>query len=225
MRFYNTNASDITGMQIFGQLGHCPNKKQKPKLAPKDQVVRYLHRVQPHHTASTPLNNVACAHATMVAKYANILTVITPTNPPPQSKAHARLYPDADQWMKAIDVELDKIDARGSVDWSAPNPENRHSQIPFTVNFEYKRETEGNITERKARFALRGDLMILSIHYVSKKCSEPMADKDTVRLLISIVADRKWTIEHMDMKSAYIKALLKYIQSVYVREPPRAYGT
>lgn len=49
MRFYNAKASDITGMHIYAQLGHCHNKKPKPKLAPTAQIARYLHCIKPHH--------------------------------------------------------------------------------------------------------------------------------------------------------------------------------
>lgn len=278
MRFYNAAASDIEGMHILGQLDHFPNKKPKPKLAPKAQVARYLHRLQPNHflvetedgstqrirasdfspynpfldpkatTAShfhntdatkfapenykannnsicTLIDDIPHAHAAATSKYNNIPDVITPTTPPPRTKAHAQLYPDADQWLAAIDIELDKLDARGSGDWSAPSPDKHHRPTPFTVNFEYKRDSDGNITERKSRFALQGDLMIPDIHYDPKKCSAPMANKATVRLLISIATDRQWPLEKMDMKSAYKRTLFKYIQSVYVREPPRADGT
>lgn len=51
-----------------------------------------------------------------------------------------------------------------------------------------------------------------------------MADKSTIRLLISIAADRQWPVEHMDMKSAYIHTLFQYIKSVHVREPSRSKG-
>lgn len=49
MKFYDAAASDITGLHIFGQLGHIPNKNPKSKLAPKAQVAIYLHRIQPNH--------------------------------------------------------------------------------------------------------------------------------------------------------------------------------
>lgn len=127
--------------------------------------------------------------------------------------------------MRPIDVKLDKLDARGSVDWTTPDPDKRHRPIPFTVNFEYKRDNQESILERKARFALRGDLMIPNIHYDPKTFSAPMADKATVRILISIAAENKWPLEHTDMKSAFIHTLFKYVQIVYVSEPPRADGT
>lgn len=49
MTFYNAKDSDITGLHIFGQFRHCPNRKPKPKLEPKAQAVRYLHIIHPHH--------------------------------------------------------------------------------------------------------------------------------------------------------------------------------
>lgn len=83
----------------------------------------------------SPLDNIDTAHAYMTKNYNDIPMVITATTLPPQTTAHALLYPDANQWMESIDNELDKIDARGSVDWSATNLEKRHRPIPFTVKF------------------------------------------------------------------------------------------
>lgn len=40
MAFYGTKASNIEGLHIFGQLGHCSNLKPKPKLNPRAQFVR-----------------------------------------------------------------------------------------------------------------------------------------------------------------------------------------
>lgn len=120
--------------------------------------------------------------------------------------------------MVAIDIELEKLEARGSVDWSAQNPEKCHRPIPFTLNFEYKRGTEDNIIERKSSFDLRGDLMIPEDHYDPKKCSAPLADKSNVHLLISIAADRKWPLAHMDIKSAYTHFVQIYIKCVCTRD-------
>lgn len=164
------------------------------------------------------------AHHAATIKHCDIPSVITPNTPPPRTKAHAKLYPDKELWMEAIDSELNKLDSRQAVDWTTPTPDGSSKPIPFTVNFEYKRDSSGQVIERKARFALRGDLMVPNVHYDPRKCSASMADKSTMRLLISIAADRKWPIEHMDMKSAYIHTLFRYLQSVYLREPPRSNG-
>lgn len=49
MKVNGAKASDITGLNIFGQIRHCPNRKPKSKLEPKAQVVKYWHRVHPKH--------------------------------------------------------------------------------------------------------------------------------------------------------------------------------
>lgn len=201
MRFYNTAASNIKGLHMFGQLGHIPCKTPGPKLKPKAQVERYLHRLHRHHilvkldngktqkvrdcdfrpyeplkdpkvtthstfhntdntlfeiedykanakaAVSPPFKNAYYTHLVATKRHVHIPTHITPNTQPPKNKAQALLYPDAKEWMAAIDNELDKIDARGSVDWSKSAPDKRHRPIPFTVNFEYKRNKTGTITE------------------------------------------------------------------------------
>lgn len=79
--------------------------------------------------------------------------------------------------------------------------------------------------DRKARFLLRGDLMVFEVHYDPLKTSAPMADKSSVRLVTSIASQRGWILKHMDMKSTYIHTIFKYLHRVYLREPDRVDGS
>lgn len=76
----------------------------------------------------------------------------------------------------------------------------------------------------KARFALRGDMMVPSVHFNPTQTSAPMADKHTVRIVTSIAAERGWPLEHMDMASVYFHTKFKNDKDIFVREPPRANG-
>lgn len=161
----------------------------------------------------------------MKAKCA-ILSNFGPNTPPPRKHLEAMLYPDTKQWMQAIDVLLDKLDKRDAVQWLPVGTTSTFRPILFTLNFEYNRNTDGKLIERKARFALRGDMMEPDIHFDPPKISVPMADKAAVRLLISIVAQKRWKMEHMGMKSSYIHTIVTYMfklfNAVYVKDPPRA---
>lgn len=44
------------------------------------------------------------AHAAATAKHAYIPKFITASTPPPRTKAHAKMYPDASLWMEVIDI-------------------------------------------------------------------------------------------------------------------------
>lgn len=62
--------------------------------------------------------------------------------------------------MEAIDAEVDKLYARQNVHWSSPALDKSYKPKLFTASYEYKRDSDGNFKGRKARFALRGDLML-----------------------------------------------------------------
>lgn len=64
-----------------------------------------------------------------------------------------------------MDMELDKLDQSKSIEWISAPPPKGTKVIPLTCVFDYKRSTAGALLERKAKFALRGDLMRPNIHY------------------------------------------------------------
>lgn len=137
---------------------------------------------------------ISQAHMAATKQHSSIPKSISSNTPPPKNKAQSFLYPDAVEWMLEIYNELDKIDKRWSVDCNEPDPDKNHRPISFTVNFEYKRDKKGQVLERKSRFSLRGDLILPNIHYDTRMCSAPMADKSKIRMIIFIAADRKFPV-------------------------------
>ena len=131
----------------------------------------------------------------------------TPTrlNPPPSTidattpaTRHfhaARQYPDAQQWAAAHNDELDTLEKQRTIKWI---PETKvppgEKLIPLTMTYRYKRTPEGKIAKRKARCSIRGDHMKAGQHFDPKKTSTFMAEKTTVRTLLSIAAANQWPV-------------------------------
>lgn len=63
---------------------------------------------------------------------------ITDTTRPPRNKHEAMKYPDVQQWLRAIDLELDKLDKRGTISWMKGPLPKVIKAILFTCAFEYK---------------------------------------------------------------------------------------
>ena len=97
--------------------------------------------------------------------------------------------------------------------------------IPLTMGYKYKRTAEGDITEKKARCSLRGDLMRPHQHYNPDHTAAPMADKTTIRLLLAVKAAYGLTAAHFDIKSAFTHETYKYDADVYVKQHPRFDGS
>lgn len=107
----------------------------------------------------------------------DIPTCITETTPPPRTKSEAMKYPDWPLWKQAIDAELDKIDKRSTLEWLRARSKATSKPLPLLLRLDYKRDEDGRITERKARFTLRGDLMVPHVHFNPDHTAAPMACK------------------------------------------------
>ena len=94
-------------------------------------------------------------------------------------------------------------------------PENHQ---PIGVKWVYKRKmnAEGKIERYKARLVAKGYRQKAGIDY--DKIFAPVARMETIRLLISLAAQYKWSIYQMDVKSAFLNGVLE--KEVYVEQPP-----
>ena len=151
-------------------------------------------------------------------------TKIETTTPPPKNLKQARQYPDATQWGKAHDAELEQLDAMKAIDWhSQVKGTDRRNIIPTTMTYRYKRYQ--NETRHKARCSIRGDRMTPNIHYDPDKTATYMADRTTIRTLFALAASRQMVIEHFDISGAYLHEAYKHDKNVYVWQPQRFNGT
>lgn len=74
--------------------------------------------------------------------------------PPPLNKTNSRLYPGGPSWMESIDNELESLDSLRPVDWSCRAAHKKCRPIPFKVNFEYKRDTNGTFFRKEGQVYL-----------------------------------------------------------------------
>eukprot|EP00253_Pinus_taeda_P011241 PITA_11241 len=81
-----------------------------------------------------------------------------------------------------------------------------------------KRNAEGKIDRHKARLVVKGYKQQQGRDY--DETFAPVARMETIRTMLSIAAQHKWMIYHMDVKSAFLNGVLK--EEVYV-EQPRGY--
>lgn len=233
-------------LAMFGQHGHIPRLGPRGKLDSRSALVRYMETVSLTHilvqhpngriararltdfhpiiASSDPTRTHLFALPTFQQRLSNRPDHVGPSTPAPVQLSHAKLYPDAEQWCQAYDIALDKIDAAQAIDWSTQPPRSI-KPIPLTVAFSYKRDIHGEVSSRKARCALRGDLMRPGVHFDPDRTQCPTADKATVRILIAISAAHSWPMEHMDITNAYVHEPAMYTRPTYVRELPRSNGT
>lgn len=155
-----------------------------------------------------------------------IPTSIEVSTPAPVTPAQAAGYPDVHLWDVAHDKELDQIDAMNAIEW-LDLPEAPSAHKPTTMNkiYRYKRDSSGQVVERKARTGLRGDLMHPDIHYREDQLAKFMADKTTVMLVFAFSVRYGLKRRILDIKCAFPHEASDSPQPTYVIQPRRFNGT
>lgn len=172
------------------------------------------------------MDNVQVAMATqrLSAFTRKVPTIITGTTPAPASRAQAAKYLDSRQWAEAIDQELVKIDERGTIRWIPTDQKPPTKPIPLTLSFNYKRDENESIEERKARDSIRADIMQPNVYFYPKCTSATMVDRVAVGMVLTHSVQQGWELKRMDIHNAFINERHKSSEPVYIREPPRAGG-
>ena len=82
--------------------------------------------------------------------------------------------------------------------------------------YKTKRNAEGKIERHKARLVVKGYKQQHGRDY--EETFAPVARMETVRAVLSIVAQHKWKVYQMDVKSTFLNGVL--MEEVYVEQPP-----
>lgn len=96
--------------------------------------------------------------------------------------------------------------------------------LPITIAYRFKWITGLQLLQRKARGALRGDLMIPYVHLDPNDLAAPMASSSTVRILFSLKDELNRCLEHFNIASAFLYEAFGYSKTVYVKEMRRSDG-
>lgn len=119
------------------------------------------------------------ANKAKIADYTGPISLsITLVMPITTNIHQARTIPDSRLRKVAHDAELDQLDDIKAIIYvDITPPPHLYKAIPMTTTYRYKRDQDGNITERKDRISLRGDLMAAHVHYNPDEVSTFMAEK------------------------------------------------
>jgi hypothetical protein len=82
--------------------------------------------------------------------------------------------------------------------------------------FKLKRDEAGTIVKHKARLVARGFLQQEGVDF--DDAFAPVAQMESVRLILVLAAQEGWRVHHMDVNSAFLNGDLK--EEVYVHQPP-----
>ena len=109
-----------------------------------------------------------------------------------------------EKWQMAMNEEIRAIERNNT--WELTDlPKGAR---PIGVKWVYKKKTnaEGEVERYKARLVVKGYKQKEGIDY---EVFAPVTRMETIRLLISLAAQHRWTILQMDVKSAFLKGVLE----------------
>ena len=119
-----------------------------------------------------------------------------------------------DIWKKAMNVEMKSIEKNDT--WRLTNLPQGHKPIGVKWVYKVKKNAQGEVEKYKARLVAKGYKQQAGIDY--DEVFAPVARMETIRLMISIAAQHKWSIHQLDVKSAFLNGYLE--EEVYVEQPP-----
>jgi len=121
---------------------------------------------------------------------------------------------DKDLWIDAINNELKSLKDMNVYVLVNSVPKNSNV-ISCRWVFKYKRDSKGNIIKRKARLVARGFTQQYGIDFW--ETFSPTLKQDSLRIITAISVQRGYTIQQIDINSAYLNADLE--EDIYMEIP------
>ncbi|KAJ0587053.1 putative RNA-directed DNA polymerase [Helianthus annuus] len=117
------------------------------------------------------------------------------------------------EWMKAMRAEIESINKNNT--WSLTELPRGAKAIGLKWVYKVKRNADGSLNKHKARLVAKGYVQQPGVDF--DEVFAPVAQLETVRLLLSLAANEGWELHHLDVKSAFLHGELK--EEVYVVQP------
>nr|GEZ57237.1 zinc finger, CCHC-type [Tanacetum cinerariifolium] len=114
------------------------------------------------------------------------------------------------QWMEAMHAEIDSI--KKNQTWTLTRLPPNQKVIGLKWVFKLKRDASGMVTKHKVRLVAKGYVLQKGVDF--EDAFSPMAQMESIWLLLALAAKENWIVHHLDVKSAFLNRKLK--EDVYV---------
>lgn len=132
----------------------------------------------------------------------------------PKTIEQALSGPYAQQWTKAMVEELESL-KQNETWYLEPIPRNK-TAIGCKWVFKVKKSSDNTPDRFKARLVAQGFSQKFGIDY--EEVFAPVVKATTIRTLLSIAEKRKYLVQHLDVKTAFLNGKLKEI--IFMKQPP-----
>ncbi len=131
----------------------------------------------------------------------------------PVSFSQAMNSDESDKWLDAMKEELKSM-ATNNV-WELVELPEGFKQVGCKWVFKTKRDSNGNIERYKARLVAKGYTQKDGIDY--KETFSPVSKKDSLRIIMALVAQYNLKLHKIDVKAAFLNGNLE--EEVYIDQP------
>lgn len=118
------------------------------------------------------------------------------------------------EWKGAMDNEYQALMKNKT--WHLVPPKKGQNVIDCKWVYKIKRKSDGSIDRYKARLVAKGFKQIFGIDY--EDTFSPVVKAATIRLVLSIVVSRGWSLRQLDVQNAFLHGVLE--EEVFMRQPP-----
>lgn len=118
------------------------------------------------------------------------------------------------KWRKSMDAEIDSIEKNGT--WELTDLPTGAKKVGVKWVYKTKLNEHGEVDKLKSRLVAKGYTQEYGVDYT--EVFTPVARMETVRLVVSLIAQKQWNIYQLDVKSTFLHGDLD--EDVYVEQPP-----
>ncbi|CAG9136577.1 unnamed protein product [Plutella xylostella] len=131
----------------------------------------------------------------------------------PQTATEALNGPEADGWRKAMKDEYDSFIKNKC--WTLTERDPEHKPVKCKWVYKKKYGLNGELLKFKARLVAKGYSQQYGIDY--QETFSPVVRYSTIRMLLALSAEYNMSIDHLDVKTAFLNGELE--ETVYMEQP------
>ena len=132
----------------------------------------------------------------------------------PTSFSEAMTSPQLEKWIKAMEEELLSICDNNT--WDLVDLPKDKKAIGSKWVFKVKYDQDGTVQRYKACLVAQGFDQRYESDY--DEVFAPVARARTIRILLSVAAEKQFKVKHFDIKTAFLNGKLK--EEIFMKQPP-----
>nr|KYP51612.1 Retrovirus-related Pol polyprotein from transposon TNT 1-94 [Cajanus cajan] len=118
------------------------------------------------------------------------------------------------KWKQAMDLEMEVLEKNST--WELVTLPNGKKPVGCKWTYTIKYKADGSIERYTARLVAKGFTQTYGVDYL--ETFAPVAKMNTVRVILSLVANYGWNLQQFDVKNVFLHGELK--EEIYIKLPP-----